>query len=160
MKRFKKLVAVLLACVMALTLLTACGGGGGGSSAIFNFSAQQLTDNINKRLNSNLVYDENLGPRFATAINAAVSAGQKYDDIEEAAAAMDIILTAAGFGEDAEVAVTVAQKGASLDLVASGLVNSINEEKYTVKDKKIGYATSKLNIDGNYYAVFAILSKS
>ena len=48
MKRFKKLVAVLLACVMALTLLTACGGGGGSSAPAT--PQAQLAAKINVKL--------------------------------------------------------------------------------------------------------------
>ena len=158
MKRFKKLVAVLLACVMALTLLTACGGGGGSSSAATEKAVgQQLTESINKKLSTNLAYDENLGPRFATAINAAAAAGQKFDNIDEAGAAIDLILEQAGFGDDAQVASTVAQKGNSVDVVASGLASSIKSYNYKTANKKIGYASSKLNIEGDYYVIWAVI---
>ena len=33
MKKFKKLVALILVGVMAMAMLTACGGGGGGSKS-------------------------------------------------------------------------------------------------------------------------------
>lgn len=158
MKHLKKLVAMLLVSVMALTMLTACGGGSGSSSSsIFKYTGQQLTDAINKKLNANLTYDENLGDRFATAINAAGQAGQKFDDPDVAGAMIEMILESAGFGDDTEVAVTVAQKGAAVDLVASGLSNSIVKEGYSIKDKKIGYAGAKLNIDGDYYMILAVL---
>ena len=45
MKCVKKLVAVLLTAVMALTLLTACGGGGGSAE-----TGNQLTAKINNQL--------------------------------------------------------------------------------------------------------------
>ena len=156
MKHLKKLVAMLLVSVMALTMLTACGGGS-SSSSIFKYTGQQLTDAINKKLNANLTYDENLGDRFATAINAAGQAGQKFDDPDVAGAMIEMILESAGFGDDTEVAVTVAQKGAAVDLVASGLSSSIVKEGYSIKDKKIGYAGAKLNIDGDYYMILAVL---
>ena len=158
MKRFKKFVAVLLACVMALTLLTACGGGGGSSSAATEKAVgQQLTESINKKLSTNLAYDENLGPRFATAIHAAVAAGQKFDNINEAGAAIDLILEQAGFGDDTQVASTVAQKGNSVDVVASGLASSIKSKNYKTANKKIGYASSKLNVEGDYYIIWAVI---
>ena len=136
MKHLKKLVAMLLVSVMALTMLTACGGGSGSSSSsIFKYTGQQLTD----------------------AINAAGQAGQKFDDPDVAGAMIEMILESAGFSDDTEVAVTVAQKGAAVDLVASGLSSSIVKEGYSVKDKKIGYAGAKLNIDGDYYMILAVL---
>lgn len=55
MKCVKKLVAVLLTAVMALTLLTACGGGGGGggnptNKGPFNFSYSELIAKTNDKL--------------------------------------------------------------------------------------------------------------
>ena len=44
-----------------------------------------------------------------------------------------------------------------MDLVASGLSSSFVKEGYSVKDKKIGYAGAKLNIDGDYYMILAVL---
>lgn len=158
MKRFKKFAAVVLACVMALTLLTACGGGGGSaSSAPFKYTAQQLTDSINGKLNASLLYDKDLGDRFATAVNAAVAAGQKFDNEYDAEAAVLWILESAGFGDDTKVATTVAQKGADVNLVASGLVSSMKQEGYQITNGKIGYAAGQLNVDGNYYIIFAII---
>ena len=62
MKCVKKLVAVLLTAVMALTLLTACGGGGGSTSGgdsmetVFNFTGEELTQLLNESLESDMVY--------------------------------------------------------------------------------------------------------
>lgn len=161
MKTMKKLAAVLLAAAMALTLLTACGGGGstsGGDSmeTVFNFTGEELTAELNKELSSNAVYDKYLGDRFAAAMNAAMDAGSQFEDSDEAEEVAEGILAAAGFS-DAEVAATVAPKGAELGLVASGLKSSITDQGFSINEKKIGYAGAKLKGNGNNYMVFAVI---
>ena len=163
MKCVKKLVAVLLTAVMALTLLTACGGGGGGSTSggdsmetVFNFTGEELTAELNKELSSNAVYDEYLGDRFAVAMNAAMEAGSQFEDSDEAEEVAEGILAVAGFS-DAEVAATVAPKGAELGFVASGLKSSITDQGFSINEKKIGYAGAKLKGNGNSYMVFAVI---
>lgn len=163
MKTMKKLAAVLLAAAMALTLLTACGGGGGGSTSggdsmetVFNFTGEELTAELNKELSSNAVYDEYLGDRFAAAMNAAMDAGSQFEDSDEAEKVAEGILAAAGFS-DAEVAATVAPKGAELGLVASGLKSSISKQSISINGKEIGYAGAKLKGNGNSYMVFAVI---
>lgn len=120
MKTMKKLAAVLLAAAMALTLLTACGGGGGGSTSggdsmetVFNFTGEELTQLLNESLESDMVYDEYLGDRFADAMNAAMDAGNQFEDSDEAEAVVEGILDMAGFS-DVDVAATVAPKGQRL----------------------------------------------
>lgn len=163
MKCVKKLVAVLLTAVMALTLLTACGGGGGGSTSggdsmetVFNFTGEELTAELNKELSSNAVYDKYLGDRFAAAMNAAMDAGRQFEDSDKAEEVAEGILAAAGFS-DAEVAATVAPKGAELGLVASGLKSSISKQSISINGKEIGYAGAKLKGNGNSYMVFAVI---
>ena len=163
MKTMKKLAAVLLAAAMALTLLTACGGGGGGSTSggdsmetVFNFTGEELTAELNKELSSNAVYDKYLGDRFAAAMNAAMDAGSQFEDSDEAEEVAEGILAAAGFS-DAEVAATVAPKGAELGLVASGLKSSISKQSISINGKEIGYAGAKLKGNGNSYMVFAVI---
>ena len=152
MKSMKKLAAVLLAAAMALTLLTACGGGGGGGGStsggdsmetVFNFTGEELTAELNKELSSNAVYDKYLGDRFAAAMNAAMDAGSQFEDSDEAEEVAEGILAAAGFS-DAEVAATVAPKGAELGLVASGLKSSITDQGFSINEKKIGYEVQSL----------------
>ena len=163
MKCVKKLVAVLLTAVMALSLLTACGGGGGGSTAggdsmetVFSFTGEELTQMLNESLDSDMVYDEFLGDRFAAAMNAAMDAGSQFADPDEADEVADSILAAAGF-EDAKVAATIAPKGAEIGLVASGLENSIIKQNISIDGKKIGYAGAKFKGSGNNYMVFAVI---
>ena len=163
MKCVKKLVAVLLTAVMALTLLTACGGGGGGSTSggdsmetVFNFTGEELTAELNNELSSNAVYDEYLGDRFAAAMNAAMEAGSQFEDSDEAEEVAEGILAVAGFS-DAEVAATVAPKGAELGFVASGLKSSISKQSISINGKEIGYAGAKLKGNGNSYMVFAVI---
>lgn len=161
MKCVKKLVAVLLTAVMALTLLTACGGGGstsGGDSmeTVFNFTGEELTQLLNESLESDMVYDEYLGDRFADAMNAAMDAGNQFEDSDEAEAVVEGILDMAGFS-DVDVAATVAPKGAEIRLVASGLESAIINQGFSIDGKKIGYAGAKLKGNGNNYMVFAVI---
>ena len=163
MKTMKKLAAVLLAAAMALTLLTACGGGGGGSTSggdsmetVFNFTGEELTQLLNESLESDMVYDEYLGDRFADAMNAAMDAGNQFEDSDEAEAVVEGILDMAGFS-DVDVAATVAPKGAEIRLVASGLESAIINQRFSIDGKKIGYAGAKLKGNGNNYMVFVVI---
>ena len=163
MKCVKKLVAVLLTAVMALTLLTACGGGGGSSASggdsmetVFDFTGEELTQLLNESLESDMVYDEYLGDRFAAAMNAAMDAGSQFADPDEAEEVVESILATAGFS-DAEVAATVVPKGAEIRLVASGLESAIINQGFSIDGKKIGYAGAKLKGNGNNYMVFAVI---
>lgn len=163
MKCVKKLVAVLLTAVMALTLLTAYGGGGGGGisggeslGSVFSFTAEELTAELNKELSSNAVYDKYLGDRFAAAMNAAMDAGSQFEDPDEAEAVVEGILDTAGFS-DVDVAATIVPKGAELGLVASGLESSISKQGFSIDGKKIGYAGAKLKGNGNNYMFFAVI---
>ena len=79
MKCVKKLVAVLLTAVMALTLLTACGGGGGGgggnptSKGPFNFSYAELITKTNEKLGETgpkLTIDSSMAGEIDTALTA------------------------------------------------------------------------------------------
>lgn len=77
MKCVKKLVAVLLTAVMALTLLTACGGGGGGgnptSKGPFNFSYAELIAKTNEKLGETgpkLTIDSSMADEIDTALTA------------------------------------------------------------------------------------------
>ena len=163
MKCMKKLAAVLLAAVMAMTLLTACGGGGGGGASggdsmgtVFNFTGEELTQLLNESLDSDMVYDEYLGDRFAAAMNAAMDTGSQFTDPDEADDVAESILATAGFS-DAEVAATVAPKDAEIKLVASGLESAIIKQGFSIDGKKIGYAGAKLKGNGNNYIVFAVI---
>lgn len=102
------------------------------------------------------MYDKYLGDRFAAAMNAAMDAGSQFEDSDEAEEVAEGILAAAGFS-DAEVAATVAPKGAELGLVASGLKSSITDQGFSINEKKIGYAGAKLKGNGNNYMVFAVI---
>ena len=102
------------------------------------------------------MYDKYLGDRFAAAMNAAMDAGSQFEDSDEAEEVAEGILAAAGFS-DAEVAATVAPKGAELGLVASGLKSSISKQSISINGKEIGYAGAKLKGNGNSYMVFAVI---
>ncbi len=159
MRHMKKLVAVLLTAVMVLTMLTACGGSGGGSSSgmsgVFNFTAAELTQKLNTDMKSNARYDSNLGPRFATAMNAAMSATAGLTK-EEAERVAESIMTSAGFA-DSDCATTVIEKNSTVEEAASGLEDSIEKNNLSLNNKTIGYAGAQLKGNGNYYMLFIII---
>ena len=107
-------------------------------------------------LESDMVYDEYLGDRFADAMNAAMDAGNQFEESDEAEAVVEGILDMAGFS-DVDVAATVAPKGAEIRLVASGLESAIINQRFSIDGKKIGYAGAKLKGNGNHYMVFAVI---
>lgn len=74
MKNMKKLAAVILTAVMALSLLTACGGGGGGASNGFVDASEEFTKAINSKLGADgsdikLTYNEELSKKTVTYLN-------------------------------------------------------------------------------------------
>lgn len=74
MKHLKKLAAVLLTAVMAMTLLTACGGGGGGASNGISDASDEFTKAINVQLKADgsdieLTYNVELSKKTVTYLN-------------------------------------------------------------------------------------------
>ena len=134
MKRFKKLAAVLLACVMALTLLTACSGGGGSGAGN---ASQQLTNKVNEKLKDIGVvvqYDSKLDDKAVTCLDYYLNT----DD-------MDAALKMAGLNEEEYVMIPTTAVS-TLDTQASVFATYIRtfyENGYTAK--KIGYATYTVN---------------
>ena len=92
MKCVKKLVAVLLTAVMALTLLTACGGGGSGSS-IDIAEEQKLTNAINRNLSNwggtTVTYNNRLDYQLATLMEHILNEDIDYDNEAEVEAAFE-----------------------------------------------------------------------
>ena len=78
MKCVKKLAAVILTAVMALSLLTACGGGGGGggnptNKGPFNFSYSELIAKTNDKLGEDgpkLTIDPSMADEVQEGLNA------------------------------------------------------------------------------------------
>lgn len=99
MKSLKKLTALLLAAVMALAMLTACGGSGGGSNTLSE--KEKYIKGINNylhRINSSyneLVYDRNVDEQAKTYrenYEALVKGGMKSEKAKENAKKMaDIV---------------------------------------------------------------------
>lgn len=81
MMRFKKMVAVLLAAALALTMLTACGGGGGSSPT----ERARYISGINAQLNSKvpgakLSDEKDISERKAEKYKDAAENLKKFDD--------------------------------------------------------------------------------
>lgn len=154
MKCVKKLVAVLLTAVMALTLLTACGGGGGGSGSAE--TGNQLTAKINNQLaddNSDirLTYSDKLSSQAIVCLQYY----QRTGDVNSA-------LQMANLNEEDYhfIAIDVNQ-GESMEYAASLLAVQIEAlGNNWGKAKQVGYAEAELlNTQPKQYRLFVLLKK-
>ena len=159
MKRFKKLVAVLLACVMALTLLTACGGGGGSSAS----TEERLTAAINAQLKSSnihVTYSKGLGDQYANVMTVLSDTYTRTGNIDTAIAEAKIAAEAAGFSDgNGDVVTTTYSDKMTMDALADSFASKIKDGNYGQTEMKIGYASAPLGgTTGNMvYVGFAIL---
>ena len=149
MKHLKKLVAMLLVSVMALTMLTACGGGGSGSSSS---KENQLTEAINKKLSStgiSLTYDDKLSDKATVYLQQLIVTG---GDAEAA-------MKASGLDEENYYIVFLdVKESVSVDYAAGPLAVQIESVKSSWGvAKKIGYAEGELI--GGGYRIFGLLQK-
>lgn len=153
MKCVKKLVAVLLTAVMALTLLTACGGGGGASSAE---TGNQLTAKINNQLaddNSDirLTYSDKLSSQAIICLQYYQRTGDE-----------DSALQMANLNEqDYKFIAIDVNQGESMEHAASLLAVQIEAlGNNWGKAKQVGYAEAELlNTQPKQYRLFALLKK-
>lgn len=153
MKCVKKLVAVLLTAVMALTLLTACGGGGGASSAE---TGNQLTAKINNQLaddNSDirLTYSDKLSSQAIICLQYYQRTGDE-----------DSALQMANLNEqDYKFIAIDVNQGESMEYAASLLAVQIEAlGNNWGKAKQVGYAEAELlNTQPKQYRLFVLLKK-
>lgn len=150
MKCVKKLVAVLLTAVMALTLLTACGGGGSAETG------NQLTAKINNQLaddNSDirLTYSDKLSSQAIVCL-------QYYQRTGDANSALQV----ANLNErDYHFIAIDINQGESMEYAASLLAVQIEAlENNWGKAKQVGYAEAELlNTQPKQYRLFVLLKK-
>ena len=153
MKCVKKLVAVLLTAVMALTLLTACGGSGGASSAE---TGNQLTAKINNQLaddNSDirLTYSDKLSSQAIICLQYYQRTGDE-----------DSALQMANLNEqDYKFIAIDVNQGESMEYAASLLAVQIEAlGNNWGKAKQVGYAEAELlNTQPKQYRLFVLLKK-
>ena len=162
MKRFKKLVAVLLACVMALTLLTACGGGGasGGGSNSGEDVMKQLTAKINenvKDLGISMTYDTQLDKRAEVCGNVLLA---KLNANAGEEVAKDAAMKAAGLNEDDYYFMVYQPNGTQnqMNNIASVFGAQARKEYQANRKagKKIGYA-GMIDASGNIVLFYALV---
>lgn len=157
MKCMKKLVAVLLTAVMAMTLLTACGGGGGGASNGYKDVSEELTKAINAKLETNgaitrnLTYDVELSKKLKKAYDVYTDELKKAADPsnptdEEIDAAEDVGFAAAGL-YDGKHYVMMDDRSNTIDVWSTHFAKMIQNREQKKIDtgvgiaKKIGYLT-------------------
>lgn len=153
MKCVKKLAAVLLTAVMALSLLTACGGGGGASSAE---TGNQLTAKINNQLaddNSDirLTYSDKLSSQAIICLQYYQRTGDE-----------DSALQMANLNEqDYKFIAIDVNQGESMEYAASLLAVQIEAlGNNWGKAKQVGYAEAELlNTQPKQYRLFVLLKK-
>ena len=151
MKCVKKLVAVLLIAVMALTLLTACGGGGSSAE-----TGNQLTAKINNQLaddNSDirLTYSDKLSSQATVCL-------QYYQRTGDANSALQM----ANLNErDYNFIAIDVNQGESMEYAASLLAVQIEAlGNNWGKAKQVGYAEAELlNTQPKQYRLFVLLKK-
>ena len=161
MKRFKKLVAVLLACVMALTLLTACGGGAsGGSSNSGEEVMKQLTAKINenvKDLGISMTYDTQLDKRAEVCGNVLLT---KLNNGASEAEAENAAMKAAGLNNNDYYFMIYTPNGSQNQMDNIATVFSAQARKeYQANEKagkKIGYA-GMIDDSGNIVLFYALV---
>ena len=144
MKCVKKLVAVLLIAVMALTLLTACGGGGSSAE-----TGNQLTAKINNQL-----ADDNSDKLSSQAIVCL----QYYQRTGDANSALQM----ANLNErDYNFIAIDVNQGESMEYAASLLAVQIEAlGNNWGKAKQVGYAEAELlNTQPKQYRLFVLLKK-
>lgn len=151
MKCVKKLVAVLLTAVMALTLLTACGGGGGWSGTSNADVGRRLTSKINSKLSDtgiSLTYSD-------TLTNQIITFGQLLQaGVDESTA-----MVRAGInGNDYEVVTVEINKDGSMEDAAGPLAIQIAALKNSWGTaKQIGYASAESIRNTRF--IFALVRK-
>lgn len=144
MKCVKKLVAVLLTAVMALTLLTACGGGGGGggnptNKGPFNFSYSERIAKTNDKLGEDgpkLTIDPSMADEVQEGLNAYQTAymnallnGKDEDEADKDGQA------AMGKVAQYELFTLAATKNSDVNQLAEYLANGIRNDS-NVNSKK------------------------
>lgn len=151
MKCVKKLVAVLLTAVMALTLLTACGGGGGWSGTSNADVGRRLTSKINSKLRDtgiSLTYSD-------TLTNQIITFGQ----LLQAGVDENTAMVRAGInGDDYEVVLVEIDKDGSMEDAAGPLAIQIAALKNSWGTaKQIGYASAESIRNTRF--IFALVRK-
>lgn len=151
MKCIKKLVAVLLTAVMAMSLLTACGGGGGGASNGVTNKSNEVTDAINAELkkqgvNIQLTYDKATEQTLATAYTkyAEILKDVPNPTSDQKSQARSEAFKAAGV-KSPYLRGTKSYKGTESDMqkIETSIAATIKEvyDESHVNYKKIGFAT-------------------
>lgn len=155
MKAFKKLVAAVLVCVMALTMLTACGGGSSTSS----FSAKLTSALKNKGIT--VTYDSALTTK-AQKISAGIAGidPEKVKNMtdEEGKALVQKIFIDSGLDLSREA--FVVSEGKTEDAQISSIVDQLVERSTVepgapvkVKIEKFGYAQATYGGQTQYIVV-------
>ena len=155
MKAFKKLMAAVLVCVMALTMLTACGGGSGTSS----FSAKLTSALKNKGIT--VTYDSALTTK-AEKMSASIASidPEKVKNMtdEEGAALMQKIFADSGLSLLSE---TIAiSEGKTEDAQISSIVDQLVElsavepgDQAKMNIEKFGYSQVTYGGETQYIVV-------
>lgn len=147
MKSMKKLAAVLLTAVMALSLLTACGGGGGGASNGFVDASDEFTKAINTKLtegssNIQVTYDVELSEK---AYNVWVAYAKQLQAGKSDEEAKQNALTANSLSKDKYYIALYAEENPSaygIQAAARSIAPQIAAQNEAGKKaKNIGYVT-------------------
>ena len=162
MKSIRKFTAILLAAVMALTLLTACGSGGGSSRTEKERYVAGINDYLNHMVsgyNNNLKYDSALDTKaqdYQITYEALIQKGTKKSK------ANDLAMNAAGMGDKLYFVVACelgrsASESQKIQLAALAVKNGVDNEYLAEYQWTISYAWGTVDSQKQTVPIYIVL---
>ena len=158
MKKMKRLVAVLLAGIMALAMLTACGGGGGSAMPTDDVEKAEVLymDIYNAVLNSNYTNDAELKAKAKQVLDASLNEDGTLKDGKE----MTVTLPSDNLFVSTAIAI-LAQPGSQsipYGMTSEQLTTAYNnrEEALAEVRKNVGTSADTLKASITNFAVGAV----
>lgn len=149
MKAFKKLVAAVLVCVMALTMLTACGGGsssGGFSSAAFT---KKVNDKLAAKGSSIVLQNDDAMVKKANDVakymNIPSSDLKGKNDDQKAAYVLQKMFSVIAHVDFADNEDFEPVEGETEDKMAENLANELIQDAGYETISKVGFAMSSVD---------------
>lgn len=154
MKTLKRFVSLALACVLALSMLTACGGSGGGSSDAIEKAVNKSLTSSNSELNLN--HDATLDSKAKAFFDAVINNNFSLTE--------DELYAAAGIDTSTEYVDTV-YDFMSNDLIAMGITELtleayLNGRTYTDFGYYSSYYTAPYDTEKSYATIVVFKYKS
>lgn len=164
MKNIRKLTAILLTAVMALTMLTACGGGGGSSRTEKERYVAGINDYLNHMVTGcqdNLKYDSALDIK-AQNYQKTYEALRNTTPPTKESEAKDLALNAAGMGDKRYLVVACelgrsASENQKIHLAALAVKDGVDNEYLAKYRWTISYAWGAVNAQKQTVPIYIVL---